>query len=156
MVDKLAKLPHGLNFFVLNFLLGSKVKFVGTAQARCLHLSSNKAVFRLANRPKVRNHMGTIHAAATALVAETATGMALAMHLPDNKLPLLKSMRINYLSRTKGALVAESSLTEEQISSLHANDRGSLLIACRVVDDSTHEPVSCQMEWAWTMKKSST
>jgi len=152
IVNKLEKLPHWLCYLLLNYLLGLKVKFVGTAKVRCLHLSADKAVFKLANRRKVRNHIGTIHAAATALVAETATGMALAMHLPDDKLPLLKSMHIDYLSRTKGDLIAESSLTAEQIELLHTNEKGNLLIACRIIDDSRLEPVSCQMEWAWTTR----
>ena len=41
----------------------------------------------IAHRRKVQNHIGGVHATATALLAETATGMVVGMNLPDEKLP---------------------------------------------------------------------
>ncbi len=155
VVDKLQKKPEWLRYRLLSYVLGATVKFVGTADVRCKHLSAEKAVFRLANRKKVRNHIGTIHAAASALVAETATGMALGMHIPDDKVPLLKNMHVDYVKRSTGALVAEASLTFEQIEALHRDEKGSIIIACKVIDDAGIEPVLCQMEWAWTLKRRS-
>ena len=110
-------------------------------------------VFQLKNKKKVRNHIGTLHAAASALVAETATGMALGMHIPDNKIPVLKTMHVNYLKRSKGGLTAEASLSDEQIEALHNEDKGSFVINCQVVDESGNNPIACQMEWAWTPKR---
>ena len=153
VVEKLHKKPEWLRYRLLSYVLGATVKFVGTADVRCKHLTAEKAIFRLANRKRVRNHIGTIHAAASALVAETATGMALGMHIPDDKIPLLKTMHIDYLKRSTGALLAEASLTKDQIESLHRDEKGSILIACRVTDDAGMEPVNCQMEWAWIPKR---
>ena len=153
IVDKLNKKPAWIRYRLLSFVLGSTVKFVGTAGVKCLQLSAEKSVFRLANRKKVRNHIGTIHAAASALVAETATGMAIGMHVPDDKIPLLKVMHVEYIKRSTGALTAEASLTREQIELLHKDDKGSMLIACKVTDDAGIEPVDCQMEWAWISKR---
>ena len=152
IVQKLDKKPQWLRYRLLSFVLGSTVKFVGTAGVKCQHLSFEKAVFVLKNKKKVRNHIGTIHAAASALVAETATGMALAMHIPDDKIPVLKSMKIDYVKRSSGALVAEAFLTQEQIESLHTEEKGNMIISCSVIDDKMINPVICEMEWAWTPK----
>ncbi len=150
IVDKLNKKPTWLRYRLLSFALGSTVKFMGTAGIKCLHLSSEKAVFRLNNKKKVRNHISTVHAAATALVAETATGMALGMHIPDGKIPVLKVMHVEYVKRTTGGLTAEAFVTQEQIEQLHNEDNGTIVIACKVTDDIGNEPVFCQLEWAWT------
>jgi len=150
MVKKLEKKPVWLRYRLLSFALGATVKFVGTAGIKCLHLSDKKAIFKLKNKKKVRNHIATVHAAATALVAETASGMALGMHIPDGKIPLLKMMQIEYVKRSSGGLTAEAYLTKAQIEQLHADDRGAFVVACKVTDDAGNEPVHCQFEWAWT------
>jgi uncharacterized protein (TIGR00369 family) len=153
MVDKLNSKPQWLRYRLLSFALGKTVKFVGTAGVKCLHLSQDKSIFRLANRKKVRNHIGTVHAAASALVAETATGMALAMHIPDGKIPVLKAMHIDYVKRSTGGLTATAYLTEEQITQLHQLDKGEMRINCEVLDEKEVEPVVCQMDWAWTLPR---
>jgi uncharacterized protein (TIGR00369 family) len=153
MVEKLHKKPKWLRYRLLSFALGKTVKFVGTAGVKCLHLSQQKSVFRINNKKKVRNHIGTMHAAAAALVAETATGMALAMHIPDGKILVLKSMHVDYLKRTIGGLTATAQLTDEQINQLHQLDKGEMRIACQVLDDKQTEPVNCLMDWAWTLPR---
>lgn len=153
MVDKLNSKPQWLRYRLLSFALGKTVKFVGTAGVKCLHLSQDKSIFRLANRKKVRNHIGTVHAAASALVAETATGMALAMHIPDGKIPVLKAMHIDYVKRSTGGLTATAYLTEEQITQLHQLVKGEMRINCEVLDEKEIEPVVCQMDWAWTLPR---
>ncbi len=153
IVEKLDKKPKWLRYRLLSFVLGMTVKFVGTAGVKCLHLSADKSIFRLANKKKVRNHIGSVHAAASALVAETASGMALGMHIPDDKVPVLKTMHIDYVKRSTGALTAEAYLTKDQIEALHRDEKGSMLIKCTVIDDAAIEPIICQMEWAWTPKR---
>lgn len=150
IVKKLNKKPAWIRYRLLSFALGATVKFIGTAGIKCLHLSSEKAMFRLNNKKKVRNHLATIHAAATALVAETASGMALGMHIPDGKVPVLKSMQVEYVKRSNGALTAEASLTKEQIKQLHSDEKGAFVVLCKVTDDAGNEPVHCRLEWAWT------
>ena len=153
VIEKLDKKPAWLRYRILSFVLGSTVKFVGTAGIKCLHLSAKKSVFKLANKKKVRNHIGSVHAAASALVAETATGMAVGYHVPDDKVPLLKNMNIAYVKRSSGALTAEAYLTNEQIESLHRDEKGSFIVACIVKDEKNIEPIVCSFEWAWTPKR---
>jgi acyl-coenzyme A thioesterase PaaI-like protein len=105
------------------------------------------------NRPKVRNHIGGIHAAAMALLAETATGAVFGMNLPAGRLPLLKSMHIDYLKRAQGALRAEATLSEEQRQAMQTEDKGEAQVAVRVTDESGEAPIECRMVWAWVPKK---
>lgn len=153
LVEKIHAKPAWLRYRILSFALGSTVKFVGTAGVKCIHLSQNKSIFKLENKKKVRNHIGTVHATATALVAETATGMLLGMNIPDNKIPVLKSMHIDYVKRSTGAITARAEISPEQVQELHALDKGSTFIKCYVSDDENIAPVECQFEWAWVPKK---
>eukprot|EP01098_Paradermamoeba_levis_P009456 TRINITY_DN3937_c0_g1_i2.p1 TRINITY_DN3937_c0_g1~~TRINITY_DN3937_c0_g1_i2.p1 ORF type:complete len:153 (-),score=45.79 TRINITY_DN3937_c0_g1_i2:145-549(-) len=87
--------------FLFSFLFNSKVKFAGTARIKIEELNPNRAVVTLKNRTKVQNHIGGVHAAAMALLAESATGVLFGVNLPDSHLPLIKSMKVNYEKRTK-------------------------------------------------------
>ena len=153
IVDKLNKKPAWLRYRLLSFVLGKTVKFVGTAGVKCIDLSNKRSVFKIDNKTKVRNHIGTLHAAASMLVAETATGMALGMHLPDSKVPVLKNVSIDYVKRSTGSLTAEASLTTEQITRLHSEEKGSFVVKCEVFDDANIEPIIAKLEWAWTPKR---
>ena len=74
VVAKLESKPKWVRGWLLDLALGSTIKFIGTAGLQCKELTQQRAIFVLKNRKKVRNHIGTIHAAATSLIAETASG----------------------------------------------------------------------------------
>ena len=57
-----------------NVVLGRVVPFVGTSGLRYEVLSGQRVVVRIRNQRKVQNHIRGVHAAAMALLAETATG----------------------------------------------------------------------------------
>lgn len=160
MKNQLAKLvawceakPKLLAPRLLNFALGSTIKFIGTAGVQCEKLSEKEAVFSLKNRKKTQNHIGTVHAAATALLAETASGMVFGMNLPDDKVPVIKTMHIDYVKRSTGGLRAVAKITEQQVEKMRLDDKGEALIQVVVTDEANLEPVICQMIWAWVPKK---
>lgn len=153
VVDKLQSKPKWLRGRLLDFALGSTIKFIGTAKVNCKELTQERAVFFLKNRKKVQNHIGTVHAAATSLVAETASGMVVGMNIPDDKIPVLKTMHIDYVKRSTGNLTAVATITQEQIERLHKEEKGDTVIEVKVTDDANVEPVVCQMTWAWVPKK---
>lgn len=53
---------------------------------------------------QVRNHIGGIHACGIALAAESATGIVIGMNVPDTRMPLCKSMAIDFKKVAKGAV----------------------------------------------------
>ena len=147
------RLPASWRPTLLSGLFGSQVKLVGTAGIRVQAISRNSATLSIANRAKVQNHIQGVHAAAMALLAESATGFLVAMNLPDSKLLLLKSLHVDYRKPVVGGLTAVASLTPEQIAALAQQDKGELWVAVTVTDESGRTPIDCAMCWAWLSKK---
>lgn len=147
------KMPKGLRQKILTFGFNSQVKLAGTAKLKVLSANKNEVTFFLANRKKVQNHIGGIHAAAMALLAESATGFIVGTNLPSNKLPLMKSMKLNYTKRATGDMKAVAHLTDEQIEQLQTSEKGEVLVRVVVTDEAEIEPVEAEMLWAWVPKK---
>ncbi len=146
-------LPAGIRTSVISRVLGRVVPFVGTAGIIYEEISCEKVVVSLRNRRPVQNHIKGIHAAAMALIAETATGFVVGMNLPDNKLPLIKSLHVDYTKRTQGDMTATATLTAEQIEWIRTAEKGEVSVPIVVTDESGAEPIRCEMVWAWIPKK---
>ena len=153
IVGKIQQLPSALQSPALSLLFGSQVKFAGTAKVRVHTLTQQQAVMSIANKRKVQNHIKGVHAAAMALLAESATGFLVGMNVPDDKLPLIKSLKVDYLKRATGSLRAVASLTAEQIQAIHTQEKGEVLVAVTVTDEAGIQPIQCEMLWAWVSKK---
>ncbi len=151
-VRRLDKYPR----WVLSKAIGNTVKYTGTSGCYFEEMTRDKVVVSMKNRKKVRNHIGQIHAAAMVLLAETATGMVVGMNLPDDKLPLMKSMENKFVRRSQGAMRAEAWLTEEQKQQILSEEKGDVIVNVKVTDESGEEPIICKMCWAWVPKKKRT
>jgi len=108
---------------------------------------------RIENQRNMQNHIKGVHAAAMALLAETATGFLTGLHIPDDRILLIKSLHVDYLKVAQGGLTATASLSEDQKKFIAEHDKGELLIPVTVIDDSGNEPIQCQMLWAWLPKR---
>jgi acyl-coenzyme A thioesterase PaaI-like protein len=129
------------------------VKFVGTAKLSIDELSAERAVVSVKNRRIVQNHIGGVHAAAMALIAETATGFVVGMNVPDDRVPVIKSLKVEYKKRASGGLRAVATLTPEQIERMRTTEKGEVSVSVLVTDDAGIEPIVCEMIWAWTPKR---
>lgn len=147
------RLPAWLRRPVRSFALGRTVPFVGTAGLRAEEVSTERAVFSLANRRPVQNHIQGVHAAAMALLAETATGIAFGMHVRDDALPLLKSMQIRYQKVATGGLRAEAHILPEDRARIAAEPRGEVHVQVTLTDEAGVEPATCEFIWAWVPRK---
>ena len=152
-VAKLAGLPPWLRRLLVTKSFTSQVRFAGTGAVQVLELAEGRALLQMKNVPKVRNHIGTIHASAMGLLAESATGIVLGMTIPDDKIPLMKSTHIDYVRRANGALRAEATLTPDMRARVLAEDKGDFVVPVKVTDETGEEPIKCQMTWAWVPKK---
>jgi len=153
LTEKAARLPSGLRNFVLSRLFGRLVPFIGTSGVSFESIGQERLVVSIRNQRKVQNHIKGVHAAAMALLAETATGFIMGLNVPDDKLLLLKSMKIDYLQRAQGALCATASLQPDQIEILQREDKGAFSVPVSVTDESGQAPIACEMVWAWIPKK---
>lgn len=129
------------------------VPFVGTAGIVVEELTPDRAVFRLPLARKVSNHIDGMHAAATALLAETATGLAFGMHVRDDAIPLLKSMRLDYVKVATGGLRAVATIDPADLERIAADPKGDVAVQVSVHDDAGAQPVTCEFVWAWVPKK---
>jgi acyl-coenzyme A thioesterase PaaI-like protein len=73
MVNVFQKFPESVRTFALSKALGKVIKYVGTSGLRFEKVTPNECIVVIPNRKKVQNHMGSVHAAAMGLLAETAT-----------------------------------------------------------------------------------
>ncbi|MDZ4386917.1 MAG: DUF4442 domain-containing protein [Moraxellaceae bacterium] len=151
-LSTLNKLPSSLRIRAISTIFGTVVPFVGTSGLRYEKLNNNEVVVSIRNRRKVQNHIKGVHAAAMALVAETATGFVVGMNLSDDKLPLIKSLHVDYKRRAVGDLRAVATLTDEQVAMIQREPKGEVLVPITVTDESGQQPIECQMLWAWVTK----
>jgi acyl-coenzyme A thioesterase PaaI-like protein len=152
-INKIKQLPSSLHSWLITKLFCSQVKFANTAGVKILQADPEQVVMTLKNRKKVQNHIGGVHAVAAALLAESCSGLMLGLHVPDSRLPLLKSMTIHYVRRMQGNLKAVASLSAEQIAQVQQTEKGDLVVPVTITDESGEQPVICEMNWAWISKK---
>lgn len=151
-VEKCNRYPAWLGNRLITFMFRHTVKLAGTASLRILGTDGKQVTFKLRNKKKIQNHIGSVHAAAMALLAESATGFVTGINLPGDKLPLMKSMNLNYVRRASGDLIAVASLTDQQIIQMQEAEKGEVNVKVQVTDENGDVPVECEMIWAWVPK----
>lgn len=146
-------LPTGMQRTFWTKLFGRIVPMVGTAKIRYMEVSREKVVVKIDNHKDMQNHIKGVHAAATALLAETATGFVTGLNVPDDRILLIKTLHVDYVKVAKGALTATATLSDEQREMIVNTEKGELSIPITVVDESGEQPVQCEMIWAWRPKR---
>lgn len=149
-------LPAGIRATVLSKAFGKVVPFVGTAGVYYETVEPNKVVVSLNNTKTVQNHIGSVHAVAVTLLAETATGFILGVNLPSDRMLLIKSYSVNfYRPLKKGQIAAIATLTDEQRLTILNTPKGEMIIPCVIQDresDSERDSIVVEMTWAWIPK----
>ncbi len=152
-LSKLDSYPTFLRAWLRNKTIGNVVPFVGTAGLEFEKMSCEEVIVNISNVKKVQNHISQVHAAASVLLAETASGMVLGMNVPDDKLPLMKNLSAKFIARSQGAQKAVASLSADQIESIRTTEKGEVNIATKLIDSKGTEVVIVEMIWAWVSKK---
>lgn len=149
-------LPAGARTKVLSKAFGKVVPYVGTTGICYETVEPNQVVVSLNNDKPVQNHIGSIHAVAVTLLAETATGFILGLNLPSDRILLIKSYSVNfYRPLRKGQVAAVATLSDEQRLDILNTPKGEMIIPCVIHDrqsDSVRDPITVEMTWAWIPK----
>ncbi|MFT7419185.1 MAG: acyl-coenzyme A thioesterase PaaI-like protein [Psychromonas sp.] len=151
-ISRLKSFPSFLRPWLLDKTLGKTVKYVGTSGVHFEKMTCQEVVVSLGNSRKVQNHIHQLHAAATTLLAETATGMVVGMNIPDDKIPLMKNLSVKFIKRSLGAQTAVASLSKEQINTIRTTEKGELSVPVKVTDETGEEVIIAEMNWAWIPK----
>lgn len=130
-------------------LIGRAVPFVGTSGVQVVALDREGVEVVLPLRRRVSNHLGSAHAAAVALLAETAGGLAFAIHLPPQRTPVVKELGIAYRRISKGGLRARAIVPRDARNALHMAPSGEVTVPVQITDEACGELVSCHMVYAW-------
>ena len=151
-LKKLESVPNFLKLFLRNKTIGRVVPFIGTAGLEFEKMTCEEVIVNIPNKKKVQNHIAQVHAAASVLLAETASGMVLGMNVPDDKLPLMKSLGAKFIKRSTGAQKAIATLTTDQIKLIRETEKGEVNVAVKLMDSKGVEVVLLEMIWAWIPK----
>ena len=153
VVNTFQKLPRPIRTFALSKAMGRVIKYAGTSGLRYEKLTPTECIIVIPNRKKVRNHIGSVHAAAMGLLAETATGFMTGLTVPDNRIIVIKSMKLEYLKQASGDMKAIATFTDEQIEFIKNNEKGDINVPVVITDGKGIETVKATMIWAWAPKR---
>ena len=153
LVSSMNSLPVFARKRALSFAFGRTVKFTGTTGIVIEELTEKRSVISLKNKKSVQNHIGSVHAVASILIAESATGYLVGMNVPDSAVPVIKTIKADYTKRASGDMKAVATLTDAQVKMMRDDDKGETSVAVTVTDGEGKEPIEMEMIWAWTPKK---
>jgi len=137
--------------------VGETIPFMATVGAEVDVYTPSEVRVSLPDRPAVHNHVGTPHAAALALLAEAATGLVMAMNLPDGAVPLLRTINVDFRHMATGRVTARAALSEAEQKRIAARPIGKVDVVVELTSDAgsdtenspTGAAVAGTLQWAW-------
>jgi len=153
IVSKINRLPDFARTRALSLFFGKAVPFTGTVGIRIEQLNQERCVISLANKRRVQNHIKGVHAVGSLLLAESATGFLVGLNVPDDKIPVIKTVHAEYTRRAKGDMTVEAHLTNAQRQRMQTEEKGDVSVPVTIRDSEDKEPIEIEMIWAWTPKR---
>lgn len=150
IADRYDETPSRLRPPLVTQAVGEVIPFVDTAGCFVEVYTPHRVAVRLDNEERLQNHLGGLHAAALALLAETASGLVVALNVPDGSTPLLRTMDISFDEFARDAVQAEATLTDDEGGQIQSRPLGQIAVdvALTAPEDDT-ALVAGTMTWAW-------
>lgn len=105
----LQRLPLGRQVFTR--LFQRVAPYFRTIPARVDEVAPGTARVAMRDTRRVRNHLGTVHAIALCNLAEMTMGLVAEATVPRSHRWIPRAMRVEYLAKARGTMVAEAGLT---------------------------------------------
>lgn len=150
IANRYADLPGRLRGPLVTRAVGSVIPFVETAGCFIEAYTPTRVAVRLDNREAVQNHLGGLHAAAMALLAETASGLVVALNVPPASAPLLRTMDVSFERFARHPVQAEARLSDADADRIQSRPIGRIDVEVTLTapQDDTRL-VDSTLEWAW-------
>ena len=135
--NRVKNIPCGNYLF--SKIVGKLIPYTGSISPLVMTIESGRAVVKLKDHRKIRNHLKSIHAIALANLGEFTTGLSLMSQLDENASAILVNIETTYLKKARGTLTAEANspmpnLTERDtkhpIRAVIKNEQGD--VVCEV------------------------
>jgi acyl-coenzyme A thioesterase PaaI-like protein len=150
IADRYADLPARLQRPLVTRAIGEVIPFVDTAGCFLEAYTPTRVAVRLDNREAVQNHLGGLHAAALALLAETASGLVVALNVPPGSAPLLRTMDVSFDQFARAAAQAEATLADDEVEQIRERPIGQIAVDVALTAPDADGPlVTGQLTWAW-------
>lgn len=150
IADRYADHPTHLRRPLVTRAVGTVIPFVDTAGCFIEEYTPTRVAVRLDNRTAVQNHLGGLHAAALALLAETASGLVVALNVPPASAPLLRTMDVSFERYARHAVQAEATLTDDESARIQSRPIGRVDVDVTLTAPEDNETlVASALEWAW-------
>lgn len=145
--------PPGKRERALTEALGETIPFVGTADLQIKAFSPTRVEASLEDQPRIRNHIGGLHAAAMALLAETVTGLVVALNVPGESVPVIRTLNLDFQRQAVAPLQAAATLSEDEAERIRARPIGKIDVPITLSDAANQAPMACDIQWAWLPKR---
>ncbi|HEX6694031.1 MAG TPA: DUF4442 domain-containing protein [Longimicrobiales bacterium] len=97
-------------------LVGRMIPYTGSMGASVTRLARGSATVMLRERRAIRNHVGSIHAAALTNLGELASGLALMTAAPPDVRGIPIRLTTEFLKKARGVLTAESTASFPRVT----------------------------------------
>ena len=125
------------------------IPFTETAEVEVEVYTPTRVVVAVDDREALHNHVGTFHAALLSLLAETASGLVVALNVRDPAVPILRSMDVEFRRLATGRLTPEADLPEGEATRIRDRPIGKIDVEVTVSTAAGTAPIDALMHWAW-------
>jgi acyl-coenzyme A thioesterase PaaI-like protein len=137
---RFSSMPGGKAFF--SIVLGRAARYTGSIGARVELLEPGRGIVTMRDRPRVRNHLKSVHAIALMNLGELATGATVMYQVDGKGRGILKGIGMEYLKKSRGTITATCEVDVPQHPGKHD------LEVEGVLKDSTGDTVAiCKATW---------
>lgn len=112
-------------------MIGRIIPYTGTVRAEVERLDEGVAEVRMRDRPELRNHLHSLHAAALFNLVELTANIALSSQMPDDARFIVASMSIDYLKKARGDVVSRC-----EVPMITSSQRHEFTIDVTITDTS--------------------